>query len=216
MDDVSKDRKWLSLKEASKLLGIHPVTLRIWADAGKVASTRTPGGHRRFAEDDITACYHNTQERAEATDLDLKVQTALDRARWEVSRQGLKAEGWYDAFDQTALGREREWGQRLLSFVVQYATETDERQSAEILRQVRNIGGQMGQYSAGMGLSLTETVRAFLLFGESAVDAAVPALARPGRIEERDLQAHSRGWSLMREMLFSLLEAYQRSAAELG
>lgn len=144
------------------------------------------------------------------------MKSALDRARWEVSRQGLRAEGWYGAFDHNARGREREWGQRLLSFVVQYATESDEGQSVEILRQVQQIGAQMGQYCAEMGLSLTETVRAFFLFGESAVDAAVPALSRPGRIEERDLQAHNRAWGLMRDMLLALLEAYQKSAAELA
>ncbi len=32
--------------EAAQLLGVSPDTMRRWADAGRIATTRTPGGHR--------------------------------------------------------------------------------------------------------------------------------------------------------------------------
>src|SRR4030081_2486272 len=41
-------KPWLSLGEASRVLGITPATLRRWADHGDVAAFVTPGGHRRF------------------------------------------------------------------------------------------------------------------------------------------------------------------------
>ncbi len=44
---ASPDR-WLSLGPASRLLGVDPDTLRRWADAGRIATWTTPGGHRRF------------------------------------------------------------------------------------------------------------------------------------------------------------------------
>jgi len=44
---------WLSLGPASRLLGVDPDTLRRWADAGKVRSFATPGGHRRFSRTDL-------------------------------------------------------------------------------------------------------------------------------------------------------------------
>ncbi len=34
--------------QAAEILGIHPRTLNRQADAGKVAFTRTEGGHRRY------------------------------------------------------------------------------------------------------------------------------------------------------------------------
>lgn len=43
----------LSTTSAARLLGVHPDTLREWADEGKVPSWRTPGGHRRFRVDDL-------------------------------------------------------------------------------------------------------------------------------------------------------------------
>jgi excisionase family DNA binding protein len=45
----------LRLSEAAALLGVSPITLRRWADDGKVASQRTPGGQRRFRREDLQA-----------------------------------------------------------------------------------------------------------------------------------------------------------------
>jgi len=39
--------------EAATSLMISPVTLRHWALAGKLNFVTTPGGHRRFAEDEV-------------------------------------------------------------------------------------------------------------------------------------------------------------------
>ena len=39
---------WLTLTEVSELLGIHPSTVRNWADQGVLPVHRTQGGHRRF------------------------------------------------------------------------------------------------------------------------------------------------------------------------
>lgn len=45
--------KYLSISEASKILGVHTGTLRRWANEGKINYARTPGGRRRFSEDEI-------------------------------------------------------------------------------------------------------------------------------------------------------------------
>ncbi|MFN8660932.1 MAG: MerR family DNA-binding transcriptional regulator [Thermomicrobiales bacterium] len=43
--------KLLSVTEAAQRLGIHPHTLRAWADKGLVPVMRTPTGYRRFDPD---------------------------------------------------------------------------------------------------------------------------------------------------------------------
>ena len=43
----------LSLTEAASLLGVHPATLRRWADQGDILVMVTPGGHRRFPRSEI-------------------------------------------------------------------------------------------------------------------------------------------------------------------
>jgi len=45
--------KYLSISEASKIVGVHTGTLRRWANEGKIDYARTPGGRRRFSEDEI-------------------------------------------------------------------------------------------------------------------------------------------------------------------
>jgi len=46
-------RKFVSIKEASRLLGVHSETLRRWERTGKIKCERTPGGKRRFLLSDI-------------------------------------------------------------------------------------------------------------------------------------------------------------------
>ena len=69
--------KWLSLQEASNMLGVHPSTLRQWADSGKIPTVRTPGGHRRFAESDVRAVLE--PEPLRPAGVQLLVQSALGR-----------------------------------------------------------------------------------------------------------------------------------------
>ena len=47
--------EWLRVQQAAELLGVSASSLRRWADSGKVASRRTPGGQRRFLRDDLAA-----------------------------------------------------------------------------------------------------------------------------------------------------------------
>ena len=46
---------WLTLQDASRMLGVATSTLRRWGDAGRVPMKRTLGGHRRFARDVIAS-----------------------------------------------------------------------------------------------------------------------------------------------------------------
>lgn len=43
----------LSVSAAARLLGVSSSSLRAWAAAGRVPCVRTPGGHRRFALDEL-------------------------------------------------------------------------------------------------------------------------------------------------------------------
>lgn len=45
--------EWISIREASALIGVSVATLRRWCDAGHVPVFTTPGGHRRFSRDAV-------------------------------------------------------------------------------------------------------------------------------------------------------------------
>lgn len=53
MDDPT--RLPLTAGQVAKLFNVHPTTVIAWADAGKLPSFRTPGGHRRFLREDVDA-----------------------------------------------------------------------------------------------------------------------------------------------------------------
>src|SRR2546426_11350110 len=56
---------WLALGEASKVLGVDASTLRAWTDAGRIRAYRTPGGHRRYRQENLAAFLRvHQQERA--------------------------------------------------------------------------------------------------------------------------------------------------------
>lgn len=40
---------------AALIAGVHPKTLNQWADEGRIAVRRTPGGHRRYRRSDVEA-----------------------------------------------------------------------------------------------------------------------------------------------------------------
>jgi excisionase family DNA binding protein len=44
------ETKLLTISEAAKQLGVHPTTLRTWADRGKIAVVKLPSGYRRFEQ----------------------------------------------------------------------------------------------------------------------------------------------------------------------
>jgi diguanylate cyclase (GGDEF)-like protein/excisionase family DNA binding protein len=45
--------EWLRMEQAAELLGVSAGTVRRWADSGRLACRRTPGGQRRFRRDDL-------------------------------------------------------------------------------------------------------------------------------------------------------------------
>ena len=50
MSDLQAVPIWLTVREAARLAGVDNDTIRRWADSGRVAHQRTPGGHRRIEQ----------------------------------------------------------------------------------------------------------------------------------------------------------------------
>jgi excisionase family DNA binding protein len=65
----------LTPAEVAALVFVDPKTVSRWASAGKIASTRTPGGHRRFRHSDVEALL----PKGEVQDSDAG-RTAVDQA----------------------------------------------------------------------------------------------------------------------------------------
>lgn len=204
--------EWLSLREASELIGVHPSTLRRWADAGRIACTRTPGGHRRFRRVVLDRFMHSKEQvETHQPDSATEMMPAQVAAEEEAEFEALMRREWHAPFvEAQVVGRMRELGQRLLGLLIQYLTrqEEDER----FLKEGREIGYDYGHESFAANIELLDAVEAFLFFRVNFAQTAsqMPATARltDGQESARLYQRIDR---FMNAVLLGLIAAYEEA-----
>jgi excisionase family DNA binding protein len=204
--------EWVSLGEAAAILGVHPATVRHWADDGDLPSRRTPGGHRRFRRADLEqwASARSGSKEVAPDEAQLMMQSALGRARMEVADGQLVGQAWYDRFDEQTRKRHRALGRRLLELLTSYLADPESQ--ALTLAEVRQLGAEYVRLSRSQGLSLTDSVQAFLFFRDLLTDsvirlAEVLSLHSPPDWGDRLRQVNH----ITDELLLALVEGYQQA-----
>lgn len=192
------DVRWLSLHEASERLDVHPATLREWADRGRLRIFRTPGGHRRFSEEDVNALAAQTPP-----ELALFMSAAVGRARLATSAGQLMSQPWYARFDEAAKVRQRELGLDLMRLLVAYLGEPEKGWSDE----VHMLGRRYSSLARDAGLSLGDAMRAFHHF-EGLVHSSVTEMtaAQVGGAEDLERRA---AWFL-NEVRVAMVESFAK------
>ena len=194
--------EWLSLRGAAQVMGVHPATLRAWADQGRIASRRTAGGHRRFSRSELQAWIE--ARRSHDAGAQVLVQNALGRMRMELESADAP---WLSRFDEAMRRAHRDLGRRLLQEVAHAASTpelTDSVRSA-----ADDIGRKYAALSLGEAMPLVEAVRAFLFFRDTIVDSiiqmagALEPIAAPSW-----LTVHRQVCAFLNEVLFALVRAY--------
>jgi len=204
----SDSQDWLSLTEACERLGVHPTTLRRWADAGSIPCLRTPGGHRRFRAADLNAWLQGNQAATLSPPPDALVRSAVGYTREEMARMQVSTEPWYAAFArQEDRDRMRDTGRRLFGLAVQFMSRT--RDHEPILLEGRRIGEFYGQECARYDVSLVDTVRALFFFRESLLRAARPGQASPGQYDAEDVRIHRQLRHFLDEVMYACLASYE-------
>lgn len=56
----------LTTKKVAARFGVNPQTVITWANSGKLAHFRTPGGHRRYLVADVEALLEQSRTPADA------------------------------------------------------------------------------------------------------------------------------------------------------
>jgi len=189
----ARDGGWLSLEEAARRLNVHPSTLRDWADKGRVRVYRTPGGHRRFSENDIKSI-----GTPPTPDLSLLMHATVGHTRIATSNGRLATESWYANFDEAAKVRQRDLGMDLVQLLVAFLTDSERDWSAEI----KELGHRYALLARDARLSVGDAMRAFHLF-EGIVHTSVNEMTA-ARIARGDLE-QSVGWFL-NEVRVSMVE----------
>lgn len=169
LDDSSP---WLSLRVACRMLDVSQSTLRQWADGGYLRVYRTPGGHRRFLREDVTAFTSRTPPLSGPGAPSELEGSALRRIRRRLHQETVAHQPWYQSVEDEGRVRMRLFGRRLLSLLAQQATPR--RRSPEVLAESHQLGREYGAEMADRRVPLTDTVEAFIFFRTMVLDSAAP------------------------------------------
>jgi excisionase family DNA binding protein len=150
---------WLTLGEASALLGITPGTLRRWADNGDIAAFTTPGGHRRFPRATVEAMLPPRPARNRRP-LGLSADRVSAAYRTAAARPTLP---WLAGIGEADRSELRDRGRRLVD-VLLAVVERPPSESERVLVEAEMEAMKYGQLARRLGASATETVQGFLHF----------------------------------------------------
>lgn len=179
---------WVSLGEASRLLGIAPGTLRRWADDGRIPVFTTPGGHRRFSRSTISSLLPAARTRRPAL---ARLGASAERmARAYRTRRAATSTGrpWIAGLPDEVRDTFRARGRELVALLLEHLDAPDADHAAETLRAASQLAAAYGRESAGQGASLSEAVERFLWFRSPFVDE-LGALARRRGLDTREATA---------------------------
>ncbi len=159
-----RDPDWVSLSEASRVLGVSPATLRRWSDAGRLRVFTTPGGHRRFSRAGLERLLPADRSRRPSIGGGGMTASRISRTYRRASREAAPELPWVLKLtdEQRLLFRER--GHVLAASLLQYLDATQPPVAAHHLKEASGSAAEYGRVAAALGLSLSQTVEGFLRF----------------------------------------------------
>ncbi len=203
--DIAHGDDWLGLGEAAEILGVHPSTLRAWADRGDIPAHRTPGKHRRFKRAEVEA-WAVTRRESPPTTGQMLIHNAVGRARMQVAEGQLRTTAWYQRLNDAQKLQFRESGRQLLTALMQYLG--DEIEVALI--EGKRLGQAYEHLGRGAGLSLGEKVSVFLYFRDFLYDSVVDVYQASGRHPPREwAQMHRKVTAFTNAVLLALIETHE-------
>ena len=195
--------EWLSLRDAAQVMGVHPATLRAWADRGQIPSRRTAGGHRRFSHADLQAWLE--ARRSGDAGAQVLVHNALGRMRVDMERADAP---WLMRFDEQSRRVHRELGRRLLQEIVRAVSAPELTDASRAAAE--SMGSEYAALAQRQTLALTEAVRAFLFFRDTLVDALVQMASSLEPIAAPSwLTVHRQLSAFLNLALLALVQSYE-------
>lgn len=179
---MTEDRRgrWLSLGEAASLLGVDEATLRHWADTGRVKTFRTPGGHRRFQEEDLRALIQHEVPRVE--DLGDLVERRSAKLLAGEPAKALRTRPWFPFLDESLRARARDHGRQLFSAVVEFVAKPAARKA--IRERLLDQGYRYGIELQRAGMSAANAAEAFGFFRHLMLKTVTEPRGRGGMLDE--------------------------------
>ena len=198
---------FLSIGEASQLLGVSEASLRQWTDEGRIKAFITPGGHRRYASDELKKFVSSHPKMLGIKDLVVELEDTAKLLR-DTSRTSLNATSWYNKLHEESREHMAHLGRQLLNLIIKYITEPAKRE--ETVQLTRNTGHDLGETLAKLELPLTDSVEAFLLHRDPIMNAVTHLMKKREAFTGRVVEAIPMVAHVMDEALVALVAAHQQ------
>ncbi len=163
--------RWIAVRRASEIAGVNESTVRRWVDAGKIRSFRTPGHHRRIAEQDLHALV-GTAPGGPAATVDA---SAIDEVRRWVTPARTPG-GWFAALAPEQRQAYRPLGRRLVELAGDYVFGRE--RPADVEHTVDAVSRRYGRLLTQHGARLTDAIETFILFRDATLEAAQSVAGR--------------------------------------
>lgn len=209
MTQSTETEKWLSLSAAAKELGVHITTLRRWADNGQIPVMLTPGGHRRFAVEDINEFAQQQRTMTVNHFESAWRDQALTQARHEIVIH--QNQPWINTFDDSTRSQHRILGRQLLGLTMQYLSDEN---GGDILEEAANIGHQYGEIGLNAGLPLTEALGACMFFQDMLMETALQLPANTRIKPDANMRLVRRVNTLLNTVQLAIAEVYDVSSSD--
>jgi len=189
------------------VLGVNESTLRRWADAGQIRSFRTPGGHRRFSEDDLLVMTLGQDPPQGSLYTHLGQLTASHIRRGLQRRRGKSAD-WYQRISGPERERLRGLGKRLVGLISEFLARGG--QSELLVAEAQQVGREYGRELAAEEFTFKDTVSAFTFFRKSLDESVIELVQRSSLSAEEVVDV----WELLSGLADTLLTAIAESYSE--
>jgi excisionase family DNA binding protein len=205
-------RAWLSIHEASALVGVSDATLRRWAEAGDVEAFVTPGGHRRFTRHALMKLLP-TPVRAARTLSELGGTPDRVATYYRRELAAASAGSWVGSLAEEEREAFRQPGRQILVGVVGFLDTPTEHVGADHLASALAGAADYGRLARAHGLDVAATTDAFLRFRSPFLDE-LAMIARRRRLEASEaIGLIIAAASVFDRLLLALLEGHAGSSS---
>ena len=199
----------LTISEAAQVLGVSEAALRLWTDEGKVKAFVTPGGHRRYSRAELKKFSSKEIKMLGAKDVVTEIEETFSQHR-EISKTYFSNVPDPEAareYQQALAGS----GHDLLQLIMQYISEPANRTAT--LEKIREVSARHGEISANLGLSLTDSVQAFLLHREPIIKSTTTLIKKREANSGRIINLIPMIGQVLDEALLAHVAAHQQAQA---
>lgn len=205
-DKQSSQEEWLTTSEAAEHLGVHPSTLRRWADDGDLPVMLTPGGHRRFALSDLRTFSKRRLGGLGGTSIEkVWAHEALTHTRHQIIREPER--GWMASFDETGREQSRQLGRRLLGLMIRYVSMEEGGQ--DLLAEVSQIGRAYARAAKEAGLPLQGALEIAMFFRDGLLETTLDLPEKVHLPPQANLKLLRRLNPVLNELQLAIVDSYE-------